>query len=395
MAICYTSGQGRDLGKLMKRNLGVLVLENCRNFFFYRHLRAMHAGFKRHSFYLFKIIIEILSLFLVKLGMFFLRKRFKKLVGSKLFLVLIGKYIPNISILNFDYFHLDYDLKKRFQYNHSDENFVELYFENHSLRNLLKRNYLLFSSCQIIVLVSSWNPYAQSISHPSKFYFYLAHWLSREFKLIIIGWDSVSDGFWKKHVINQKWVEVKVTENPNLIGLKSIATNQCDVQSILMPINLSKFPLKTTAARPYDVFFSGKMNSYRDYRMPYIDLIKGMDFNSFIHETKNPEDFLSYEQLYEIMGHSKIGVNFSKSVDQKDQLKGRVWEILLSGALLLEQENSQITNYFAPNLHFVFFTTPMDLARKVSFYLNNRSDRCKIASTGRSKALSLQNELRP
>jgi spore maturation protein CgeB len=160
-----------------------------------------------------------------------------------------------------------------------------------------------------------------------------------------------------------------------------------------MPINIYNISALSIKKRKYDVFFSGKVSSYRDYRLPYIESIKSLNVNSFIHEIATSADLLSYEDLYGFLGNSKIGINFSKSVDQNEQLKGRVWETLLCGALLLEQENSQITKYFTPNVHFVFFSSSQDLASKIIFYLSNSAELKRIAEAGTAKALSFQTTL--
>ena len=93
-----------------------------------------------------------------------------------------------------------------------------------------------------------------------------------------------------------------------------------------------------------------------------------------------------------VMSSSKIGVNFSSSVNGEIDLIGRVWETLLSGALLLEQENKQILEYFTPNLHFVFFDSPDALIAKVEYFLRNENERVRIAKAGQEHAHYLQSE---
>lgn len=345
-------------------------------------------------FYAFKVWIEITSLFLVFFVLFFSHCWSRKRTDANLFLFLIGKNIDNMNIVNFDFYHLGNRIKDVPLYKSMGDNFVELYFENKSLVQLIKRNKILLSSSKIKVLVSSWNPYAKSISHPSKLYFSLIKWLSKDFKLVIMGWDTVSSGFWGKNIINRAWVDVNVVENPNLVGFNNMIEYKCKISSILMPINIQGSSTKLTNDRDVDVFFfSGKINSYRDYRIPFIEELKNLNVKTFLQEISKAEDLLTYEDLYSTLGRSKIGINFSRSVNQNEQLKGRVWETMLCGALLLEQENSQITNYFTPNEHFIFFTSPKDLAHKVVFYLNNPAELKKIAEAGRSKAISLQGAL--
>jgi hypothetical protein len=375
------------------KNLRVVIQENSIIRSYVLGLLRLIEGFRILSFYTFKVFLELTSLLIAALKIFFCRVEIENNTNESLLLVLVGKYIDNLDIVNFDFYHLVNRLEEEAFENSPNQNLVYSFFENQSFKHLLKRSFELLSYSRIVILASSWSPRAKSISHPSKFYFHLIHWLSKDFKLVIIGWDSVSSGFWKGNIIDREWVDVKVTENPNLIGLEKSITYRCKIDSILMPIHIHGDNLILIKNRRYDVFFSGKMNSYRDYRLPYIESVRNLNIVSFINKINKTKDLMTYEDLYGALGHSKIGINFSKSVDQNEQLKGRVWETMLCGALLLEQENSQITNYFTPNVHFVFFSSPEDLANKVVFYLNHPAELKKIAEAGTLKAQSFQSKV--
>ena len=76
----------------------------------------------------------------------------------------------------------------------------------------------------------------------------------------------------------------------------------------------------------------------------------------------------SHAEYQEIMGRAKIGLNFSESsVDH--QTKGRIFENMLSGAMLLESENHLTETLFTEGKDYVSFTTKEDLVEKIKFYL--------------------------
>jgi spore maturation protein CgeB len=206
----------------------------------------------------------------------------------------------------------------------------------------------------------------------------------------LISWDTTSLGFWKYNILNDTWIKISVTENPNLLGLHKKDLMKSNVNTILMPMNFDAINKLKSNFRNTDVFFSGRINSYRDYRNPFISVLKSIKCDLYLNIINNNTDLIPYEEIYRKLNNSKIGVNFAISTNSNQQLKGRAWETLLCGALLLEQENDQILNYFEPNIDFVFFSTPDDLKEKILFYLKNPLELSKVACSGNKKARLLQ-----
>lgn len=246
------------------------------------------------------------------------------------------------------------------------------------------------------LILSSWNMSDPRLSSPSA---HLLHVIRNRLqltkKVIVLGWDTVDDGFWERHLNFSFVEEIIALDNPIYSGkhLESHNTKHIRVESHLpVPINLSLLRESSISARNFGVTFFGQIGSYRDYRLPYISLLNHLDHQDYISAAQDKFSQPSFQQMYEILSQSKIGVNFSGSVKGRVQLKARVWETLLSGALLLEQENLQILEYFTPNVHFVFFDSPESLAQKVDYYLAHESERAKIATAGRERAHFLQSE---
>ena len=340
-------------------------------------------------FYLLKIVIEIIC---ISLSIVYVASKFWIDINNdkrqNVFL-LIGKYINKKNgIYHFDYYHFRIPLIKFFEA--QGISCTEYYFEDSSLKGVLLRTIKLLEARPKMVIISSWNPFARNLYNPSKLYFRILQKCVGDLNVNLISWDTTSFGFWKNHILNESWVKISVTENPNLLGLQTIGLMKSDVNTILMPINYDAINKIKSNIRGTDVFFSGRINSYRDYRDPYISAIKSIKFDLYLNLVDSNADLIPYEEIYRKLNDSKIGVNFSISANKNQQLKGRVWETLLCGALLLEQENDQILKYFEPNVDFVFFSTPVELKEKILFYLNNPLELNRIALSGNKKACALQ-----
>ncbi len=91
---------------------------------------------------------------------------------------------------------------------------------------------------------------------------------------------------------------------------------------------------------------------------------------------------LTSEMIAEYFRRSKITLNFSYSSPGIKLFRGRVWEAMNCGPLLLEEENSSITRYLEPMLHYVPFSEPGDAVDKVKYFLKNDTYRQKIANAG-------------
>jgi spore maturation protein CgeB len=97
------------------------------------------------------------------------------------------------------------------------------------------------------------------------------------------------------------------------------------------------------------------------------------------------ERCLSIEEYSGIHRRSKIGLNFCRSGPHV-QLKGRVFEIALCGAMLLEEANPETSKWFEPMVDYVPFASQKDLVEKARYYLEHDSEREDIAVKGHRKA---------
>lgn len=96
---------------------------------------------------------------------------------------------------------------------------------------------------------------------------------------------------------------------------------------------------------------------------------------------------LSFEKYASYIRRSKIGINFSGNPSnfQYSQLKGRVFEIIGSRSLLLEEKNLSTRDFFTPGIDYVEFENILDLIEKIDYYRRNEGERLKIAESGYNK----------
>lgn len=247
------------------------------------------------------------------------------------------------------------------------------------------------------IILSSWNPNSPYFGSPTAFFLTkIKKFLPFNNRVTVLGWDSISPNFWKTHLNLEFADEIIVLENPMKSGFLpdlKLSMRHVEIESrIPMPINPQVISSSLELPMVHDVAFFGQIGSYRDYRSHFLEALKQVECNSFLSINRVGTTTYSYSEMASVMSSSKIGVNFSSSVNGEKQLKGRVWETLLSGALLLEQENKQILEYFTPNLHFVFFDSPDALIAKVEYFLRNENERVRIAKAGQEHAHYLQSE---
>jgi spore maturation protein CgeB len=202
-------------------------------------------------------------------------------------------------------------------------------------------------------------------------------------KFIFFWWDTCSKSFLDSHHVLLEFADLNlVNDNPNRDFFN------CE-QLILDKTLFLWTPLPTSfcknTPKEIDLAFLGQISSYRNYRSKYIfEIMKNNIPGIFsLFDREFQPNYLEYSML---IAKSRIGLNFSFSVDCH-QLKGRIFETILSGTLLLESKNHQITNLFTEGEDYVAFEDEYDLIKKIKFFLKNEKEREKIANSGQKKIL--------
>ena len=132
--------------------------------------------------------------------------------------------------------------------------------------------------------------------------------------------------------------------------------------------------------------FVGSLNGYSD-RGPYLAYVNRNELVVSVRGGQR-EEALTPLEYARVVRESKININFCESPSGKDQIKGRVIEIIASNSLLLEKKNAITPEFLTPGDDYVEFTTKEDMEEKIKHYLQNDDEREKIAASGYRKYLS-------
>lgn len=94
------------------------------------------------------------------------------------------------------------------------------------------------------------------------------------------------------------------------------------------------------------------------------------------------EEKLSPSEYARLIRTSKISLNFSLSPAMYFQTKGRIFEVMASGSMLMEFRNPSTESLFEPGVDYVDFESPEELLEKIQYYTTHEDERLKIANHG-------------
>ena len=99
--------------------------------------------------------------------------------------------------------------------------------------------------------------------------------------------------------------------------------------------------------------------------------------------------FFTFYLLVEIFNQSKIVLGFS-TVGKNDDiniLKGRDFEVPLTGSFYITGYHEELKEYFELGKDIETYTSKEDLLKKVKYYLENDEERENIAKMGYEKCI--------
>ncbi len=96
--------------------------------------------------------------------------------------------------------------------------------------------------------------------------------------------------------------------------------------------------------------------------------------------------YISFEEMIDIFTTSKINLNFSGTYFRTLGIKGRVFQVCLSGGFLLTEYVPGIEDYFKLDKEIVCFHNTEEMTDKISYYLTNDVERRAIARAGWERA---------
>lgn len=208
-------------------------------------------------------------------------------------------------------------------------------------------------------------------------------------RVVSLWWDTCSQHFSKKYEVELREFDLNVIlDNPARKFIGEIEHTLKGKFLFAHPPVWFEGECTDIIQRKTDFFFCGSMTSYRDHRKKLFEVFNHQSFKHEIFATGDTN--LLYEDYVNRIRSSKIGLSLPESVDC-DQLKARVFEVALSGALLLDRKNKQTDYFFEDGSEYLSFTDAPELQELTKKILANPSKYSHIAKRGQIKAKSLCN----
>lgn len=101
---------------------------------------------------------------------------------------------------------------------------------------------------------------------------------------------------------------------------------------------------------------------------------------------KSHQGMCSYTEIPQVLGSAKMGLNILRPQNEMGH-NIRTFEIPAAKTLMLSERNQELLDLFAEDKEAVYFSSPEELNRKVTYLLNNDSLIESIAEAGYQKAL--------
>ena len=135
----------------------------------------------------------------------------------------------------------------------------------------------------------------------------------------------------------------------------------------------------------YEVSFVGSLRADRD---EYIAAIKKQNIQISLFGLTFGK-FVSYAEMAEIFGMSKINLNFSRTYSyMKFGVKGRIFKVCLAGGFLLTEYFPSLEEYFEIGKEIDCFRDKEEMIEKIVYYLGHDDERRAIARAGWERACS-------
>jgi glycosyltransferase domain-containing protein len=198
--------------------------------------------------------------------------------------------------------------------------------------------------------------------------------------IVAMWWDHV----WEIHILNSEMLQTCVRLNVVV-----------DTSSFFSKVKRPEKYLPLWTPQDPRLFYDSK--GERDIPISFIGRVSKIGRKEKIAALKKAgvglystggqkEHRIKYEKLASIYRRSKIVFNFSASPSGNPQIVGRVMETILSGAMLLEEDNHETQRLFVPMIDYVPWNGVDDLVEKARYYLEHDNERKTIAECGCNKA---------
>jgi hypothetical protein len=139
--------------------------------------------------------------------------------------------------------------------------------------------------------------------------------------------------------------------------------------------------------RDIDVIFLGSYGLGREERQKALQYLIDNGIKLVVGGSEGRDHFPT-EEYANGFKRSKIAISFSRA-HGRHVTNARVFEILNTGAMMLEQEGDETKKLFEPEKDYVEWKDEVDLLEKVRYYLEHEEERLSIAKSGNDKVKEL------
>jgi len=158
-------------------------------------------------------------------------------------------------------------------------------------------------------------------------------------------------------------------------------------KSFVIPFPFPVERFDTQKNRDIDTAFVGTSVQYNYLRSLWFLAMEdaGIDYQLFLTSPVHREGMLTLTdtQYAELLGRINTSIQFSSRNENTKILCGRVWESMLAGCALIEEENIETKHFLVPYLHYIPFSSTKDLAEVVKCLTENPEERSALALRGR------------
>jgi len=179
---------------------------------------------------------------------------------------------------------------------------------------------------------------------------------------------------------------------PELERLESLTNGRVCFFPNVCDQSIDTFSAYSNERNQYDLIFAGSDAGAerREFVHGLRNRLEGVEFGIFGNSKETKKQSIDYLKL---LGHSSMGLNFSRHNDQPLYTSDRQIQLAANGVMVFCPNIPGFRGLFSEEEQ-VYFDGIEDLVEKVYFYLRNEKERCRIARQGQIRAHESYNSTR-